>query len=524
MFTQSIRWRMLIWQAFLLAGILAGFGVTAYQLHRTNRFSQIDDELARRVAAVAGEIRLRPPFGPPLGHMPFELGFKGPPPWHEEPEFPPLDEFGVESLGGHPMDMEGPPRWGGNPPNLDGDEFEKVWRDGPLAQREIRLSPRTLSLFGQAETNDFYYAVWSVTGTPLKRSTNTPAALAVPGGRDGPAALKWRTRGAYREAFQFSGIGECVLTGRAITADLAALRHFGWLLGAAGASVLTLGLGGSWLVAGRALRPVEAISAAASRISAGRLAERIDEAGMDSELGRLAAVLNSTFARLETAFAQQKQFTGDASHELRTPIAVIISEAQSTLARERSAAEYRETVETCLEVAQQMRKLTRSLLELARYDAGQETFERAPFDLAEQARACVELMLPLARARRLDLRCELTPLTVPGDAVRLGQVITNLLANAIYYNHEAGWVKVECRPERTMAVLSVSDSGQGIAARDLPHVFERFYRGDVSRSQSEGHSGLGLAICKAIVEAHGGTIEVASQPGAGSRFVVKLPV
>ena len=141
--------------------------------------------------------------------------------------------------------------------------------------------------------------------------------------------------------------------GQSITADLKAINGFAWWLLAAGGGVLLLGLGGGWYVAGRAIRPVEDISATASRISAGNLSERISVAEADNELGRLARILNSTFARLEAAFAQQKQFTADASHELRTPLAVLISEAQTALARKRDAAEYRETVEawaeTCCE-------------------------------------------------------------------------------------------------------------------------------------------------------------------------------
>src|SRR5262249_52147588 len=161
-----------------------------------------------------------------------------------------------------------------------------------------------------------------------------------------------------------------------------------------------------------------------SRISAGNLAERIDIADTDSELGRLAGVLNSTFARLEASFAQQKQFAADASHELRTPISVIISEAQTILAHERSTADYRESVRVCLEAAQQMRKLTQSLLQLARYDAGQELLDRSEFDLAERTQACVDLVRALASDRGLVLSSDLAPAPVVGDPDRICQVIT----------------------------------------------------------------------------------------------------
>ena len=170
------------------------------------------------------------------------------------------------------------------------------------------------------------------------------------------------------------------------------MRRFTWWLSLAGGSILLAGLVGSWWLAGRAIRPIADISAAASRISAGNLSERINAAETENEFGRLTAVLNSTFARLEAAFNQQKDFVSDASHELRTPLAVLISEAQTTLARERSAAEYRETVETCLQAAQQMRRLADSLLELARLDSGEDRLKREGFDLSAVARECVELV------------------------------------------------------------------------------------------------------------------------------------
>src|SRR5439155_3801282 len=201
-------------------------------------------------------------------------------------------------------------------------------RPGPrdFGPRDFQLSPEAASLFDQAQTNTFYFTVWSRDGALLKRSTNCPPEVPLPErpGRD--TRTHTRMRAARREAFHFTELGDCVLAGRSIVADLNALRGFtGWLL-AVGATVLAFGLGGGWWLTARAIRPVEEISAAASRISAGNLSERISVVDPKNELGRLAGVLNSTFARLEAAFAQQKQFTADASHELRTPLAVIISE------------------------------------------------------------------------------------------------------------------------------------------------------------------------------------------------------
>lgn len=518
MFPKSIRWRLQVWQAFLLISILSGFGVTAYQLNRIHRFRQIDEELQRRVTALSGDVRGRPPFGPPGGRRPFEpeRGTNAGAFDRSEPPGPPPFEPGPGP--GRGSGLLFPPRPGPEARGRHG------WPGEDFDLREIRLSARTASLFDPTETNDFYYAIWSRGGNVLKRSTNAPADLPYPLRLDTLSAIHTRTRADSREAFQFTEIGECVLTGRPIASDLDALRRFaGWLV-VAGGAVLALGLGGGWLLAGRALRPVEDISAAASRISVGNLAERIDVAETDSELGRLAGVLNSTFARLEAAFAQQKQFVADASHELRTPIAVLISEAQTTLARQRSQAEYREAVQACLDTAQQMRGLTQSLLELARYDAGQEPITRQPVDVAALARACVERLRPLAAERAILIHSDLASTEVPGDVDRLRQVITNLIANAIHYNKDGGEVRIGTRAEKGVAVVVIADTGEGIAPEDLPRIFERFYRADKARGRASGRSGLGLAICKAIVEAHGGTIGVSSEPGVGSTFQVTLPL
>ncbi|MBI4325963.1 MAG: HAMP domain-containing protein [Chloroflexi bacterium] len=537
MFTKSIRWRLQLWQAFLLVCILCGFGVTAYQLHRTNQLSQIDEEMERRLAALSGEVRGPPPFGPPRGRPPFErdrttnaTAFDiGPPPG--PPPFEPgrmtnASAFDFGPPPGRPPfepDRDAPPPWRRGPASGPGSRGPRGWLDNLLDSREIRLSNRTLTLFDPAGPNDFYYAIWSRRGNLLKSSTNAPAGLSIPGRTGAFTGVQTRMRDANREAFQFTEIGECVLTGRSIASDLATMRRFAWWLVAAGGAVLAVGLGGGWLLATRAMRPLEDISATASRISVGNLAERINVAETDSELGRLAGVLNSTFARLEAAFAQQKQFTADASHELRTPIAVIISEAQTALARERTAAEYRETVEACLDTAQQMRRLAQSLLELARYDAGQEPIVRSPFNLAERARACIELISPLARERGIQIHSDLSPVEALGDADRLGQVITNLLTNAIQHNKNGGEVRVTTGAEQGVAVVAVADTGQGIATEDVPHIFERFHRADPSRARAGGCSGLGLAISKAIVDAHGGSIEVWSQAGGGATFTVRVP-
>jgi signal transduction histidine kinase len=200
----------------------------------------------------------------------------------------------------------------------------------------------------------------------------------------------------------------------------------------------------------------------------------------------------------------------------------MLTQAQTALNRERTAPEYRETVEACQRAAQRMRRLIESLLALARLDAGQEQMKRLQFDFSKTISDCAEMVQPMAEERGVKIISELSALEITGDSERLAQVVTNLLTNAIQYNLPDGEVRVKLESQDGMAVLTVSDKGQGIAAEDLPRVFERFYRADKSRST--GGNGLGLAISKAVVEAHGGTIEVASEENVGTTFAVRLPI
>jgi signal transduction histidine kinase len=336
-----------------------------------------------------------------------------------------------------------------------------------LEPRQIQLSNRALQLFDEADTNGYYFVIWSRNRTELRRSTNAPTLIPPPDRLNAGTRIHERMNQPHREAYQLTGFGDCVLAGRQITTELRAMRRFAGWLTLAGIAVLGLGLGGGWALASRALEPVHAISSAASRISAGNLTERINLADTDNELGRLAAVLNSTFARLEAAFAQQRQFTADASHELRTPLTVMISEAQTTLARERTAAEYRESVQACLDTAQSMRKLTQSLLELARLDAGQERLDCSAFDLADRVRTCVDLVTSLARSRHLHIECDLQTVAVHGDPDRLSQVVINLLTNAVHYNQDGGRIRISTYAEPDTAQLTVANTGSGIPETGL---------------------------------------------------------
>lgn len=538
MIFNSIRWRMQLWHGLILVLVLGAFGLSAYQMARKDKLRQADEEVKLCVAEAA-----RPGLPPDrfrgAGRPEPPDGFGG----GNRPE-PTPDHFGEGSgpeppggFGGGDRPDPPPERFGGG-----GRGKRPPFERGFLREQISTNALRVITSKNNA-TPAYYFIFWKEDGTVLASSTNAPPGIPRPppplGARPEPGRNNWghlgpppakgfevfpRTRAPLQEAYHFTPAGDCILVGRPLQPEYAALRQRAIWLVAAGGAVLVCGLAGGMWVATRAIRPIEDISATAVKIAAGDLSQRIDTAGTDNELGHLAALLNATFARLETAFGQQARFTSDASHELRTPVTVILTQTQTALSRERPAADYRGALEACQRAAQRMRKLIESLLELARLDAGQEPLKQERFDLSRVVRDGVELVRPLAAEHGITIQCGLAPVECLGDAERLGQVVVNLLSNAIQFNRDQGEILISAASHERTAVLTVADHGPGIPAADLPHIFERFYRVDKSRSRLQGRSGLGLAICKAIVEAHGGSLEAASQEGQGSTFTVKLPI
>ncbi len=366
----------------------------------------------------------------------------------------------------------------------------------------------------------FYYVVWRKNIEPRYiASSKAPADIPMPVElNDG-----YRTRGDLREAFINPQPEDYALVGRSVAGDRAEMRRLGWWMALIGSGVWVVLFFAGWWMIDRLLRPVGEIARAAELIAAGDLSRRIEIKNTDSELGRLAAVLNNAFARLEAAFAQQGSFTADAAHELRTPVTVILTQVQGALAAGGLTADQRETFEACERAAQRMRGLIEALLQLARLDAGEDARRRAPEDLAVLAAESLALVRPLAAARGIELVSALSAAPLQADAICLAQVLTNLLTNAIHHNRDGGRVKIEVRATEGWAELVVSDNGVGIAPEHLPRIYERFYRVDKARTTHRGRTGLGLAISRAVVVAHGGTIEVASTLNAGTTFTIRLP-
>jgi len=306
--------------------------------------------------------------------------------------------------------------------------------------------------------------------------------------------------------------------------SLASVRQaLGRLLTALGLGVplvvVAAGAGGYFLAV-RALTPIDLITRAARRMSAENLSSRLNLHPGDDEVGRLAATFDEMLARLDAAFRRERQFTADASHELRTPLAAMQAITSVTLAGQRTPEEYRQALHDLSEEINRLRGLVDDLLQLARGDAWQPG-PRQPVDLTALLSDVCDSLRPLAEQKGLGLTCSLPQgMLIHGDSDGLVRLFVNLLDNAIKYT-PSGAITVVARSGPGEYTIAVSDSGVGIPAEHLPHVFDRFYRVDPSRSRRG--AGLGLAIAQEIARAHAGSIEVASQPGAGSTFTVHLP-
>ncbi|HWW15273.1 MAG TPA: ATP-binding protein [Candidatus Dormibacteraeota bacterium] len=298
----------------------------------------------------------------------------------------------------------------------------------------------------------------------------------------------------------------------------------GYLLWFAPLLLLAASAGGYWL-SRRALAPVDALARTARTISGHNLSSRLEPLHTGDELQRLSDTLNEMLARIESAFLRITEFTADASHELRTPIALIHTEAELALRRSRDEAEYREALRHILLEADRTAKLIEELLSLARSDSGREALDLHPIDLLPTLRESASKWNQVASLHNLEFEqhLEVQRLPVMGDENALRRVIDILLDNALKYTPAPGKVTLSAEQQPSRVVVTVEDSGIGVAPEDQARIFERFYRIDKARSRELGGAGLGLAIAQWIVQLHKGSITVKSEMGKGSVFQVEIP-
>lgn len=526
---KSIRWRFLSWLTLILLVAIAGFGASLFYMVRHSKLKETDTALEGAATVLVEKLRGRSgrpprPRGGPFGLRP-----------GSDEDFALLDMMDERSGRRGPGRRESGRRDVGRGRGLDwdGDRRGRRFRgrrpDWIMEERYDRLLdelaiPESLRRrFGDGDEAP-YFVVWR-SGHRVVKQSDTPDGFELPrspeGGDSEPFYIQ--QRGARREVVMAGPSGMDVLVGRSIEKDLSELRGLAGSLLGTGLAVLLLGVAGGWFIAKRAIRPIQAISSTAESISASDFSKRIDIESTETELGSLATVLNTTFDRLQEAFEDQARFTADASHELRTPVAAILAQTAMARRKERSAEEYREVIDACYVVAKRMKSLVDGLLTLARTDADNLELRDEEFDLEKTSQECSRMVEAIATKRGISFDVNLQPLELRGDPDRISQVVTNLLTNAVRYNREGGSVSLGLEVDGSDAVLSVSDTGVGIAPEDQARIFDRFYRVDKARSRRAGGSGLGLAISKAIVEAHGGTIACESDPEAGTTFTVRLP-
>lgn len=283
-----------------------------------------------------------------------------------------------------------------------------------------------------------------------------------------------------------------------------------------------LGAVGAYWIAQQALRPVKHLACRIREIGAETLDRRLALDGPPDEVKELADAFDHMLERLEQAFEQQSRFVADAAHELRTPLATL--RANLEVIRENPNAtlsDYHEMTQVLNRTLSRMERLVEDLLLLAK---GEKDIQRERVNVEVVLSEAVDEMSPLAQAHRIGLSLEVTgELVVRADAPLLIRAVANLIENGIRYNHPGGSVTVAAYREDGEIVVRVMDTGIGIPPEDLPHIFERFYRVDRSRSRHRGGAGLGLSITARIAELHGGRIDVESTPGLGSTFTIRLP-
>jgi heavy metal sensor kinase len=455
-----VRWRLTLWYAALFALVMALFGGTLYVALRQQLYASFDEQLLNQAALTLAAVRVV----------------------DGEPDFEPT----VANVA-------------------DGEYFLRLFDARGNTTFETGGNPEGVPVDS------------AVVATALAGRTEYSAATDEDGEILRIVSLPIRQD---RGGGPITGVLQVGLDRNEIDEPLLDLLR---ALAFAGPVVLLVAAAGGYLLAGRALAPVAAITGLAARIGADDLHARLHLDLPDDELGRLARTFDAMLARIDDAFERQRRFTGDAAHELRTPLSLMRSQVDFALARPRSVEDYQEALHGLDGDLQRMTGLVGTLLTLARADAGRLAPDRAPLDLADLVAAIVEQYAPIAEDAGITLRGAAAPARLVADEDLLVQLLVNLVDNALAHTPAGGAVTVGCHREDGRVRLWVADTGKGIAPEHLSRIFDRFYRVDAGRSRARGGTGLGLAIAKAIVAAHDGAIDVTSEPGRGTRVELLLP-
>lgn len=390
-----------------------------------------------------------------------------------------------------------------------------------------RRGPPTPSTEGVDELleNNWFFGAIAYDGTAIRLSRTYPENILFDIPQEERKGDILTDSGEYRILLHREPWGAVTVIGYSKAWLAADMWSRQWVIVVASLSIFIVATGLGWLLIGRSLRPIRAIRKTADQITDGELSARIENTSLkEDELGELSANLNETFAQFEAMFERQKRFTSEASHELRTPITVILGYCQIALEEDRSPEQIQDAIQACRRAGIRMKNLTNDLLELARLESGEVEFDFSECAIRDVAEEALELIEPLAAEKGVVLREEITDATITANSDRLWQVLVNLLSNAIRHTPEGKAITLRTAANETDLEISIMDEGEGIPDEDLPHIFDRFYRVDTSRNRKTGGSGLGLAISETIVKAHDGSIEARSQVGRGTTFLIRLPL
>jgi heavy metal sensor kinase len=405
--------------------------------------------------------------------------------------------------------------------------FLETRKDIPIAQLQTELSEDY-----KIERSEDYLQIIDASGNPLYRSrfleqnplTPLPVDQLKKPHHENPRLSGIRFRFVTLK-MNVSGRVYIVQIGHPMHEEMETLDAFSqYLLWFAPLLLLTASAVGYWL-SHRALAPVDALARTARTISGHNLSSRLEPLHTGDELQRLSDTLNEMLERIESAFLRITEFTADASHELRTPISLIHTEAELALRRSRDEGEYQEALRHILHEADRTAKLLEELLALARADSGREALDIHSIDLLATLReSCAKWsQVAVLRDLQFEERLNAQSLPVMGDANALRRMIDILLDNAFKYTPSPGRVTLSAEPIGERIEIAVEDTGIGIAPEEQSKIFERFYRVDKARSRELGGAGLGLAIAQWIVQLHQGAITVKSEAGKGSSFRIEIP-
>lgn len=365
---------------------------------------------------------------------------------------------------------------------------------------------------------NLYIIVWDKNGFEDDRYGDVPSSLTFNTYSKTPEKQFFVTRDGNRELVVFHRDRVLIVLGGSLSEiykQLSTVRRNIFLVGFA---IIFLGIVVGWFLSGEILRPIKEISKTAKKITSGEHRRRIELSDAPTELTTLATALNSSFDHLEDVIEAQARFSADASHELRTPISVVIAQTQTALKKDRTIGEYKAVVEACLRAGQRMKSMANSLLDLHQ----SETIKKSECDLNELLQNTFEVIKNLSDKHEISFVGLEKSLLIEIDSERIGQVVMNLVTNALEHNPNGCKIFITLEQEDNQAIIKVADDGVGIPESALPHIFERFYRVDKSRSRENGGAGLGLSIVKSIVDAHGGAIEATSVIDSGTIFIIRV--